>query len=309
ELAQVKQQIQVLEDRRIYLRTELSQMSPSSDPAALSEDELTGLQKEYESLSVQYTENHPTMIMLKGRIEALEESAPSVEAQNLDGQVTSESASQQIITDNPAYLQLQHELKTADVELAALKLSGQEIVEKIKEFEKRLMQSPQVEREYRSLTREYDNSLAKFKEIKAKQLEADLAESLERESMGERFSLIEPPQVPEKPTKPNRMAILFLGFVFSFAGGIGHVVLRESMDQTIHGSKEMMAITQVPALAVIPYITNSQDKNRGVTWRIIVILLFMVMIISSVAVIHFFYKPLDVLWYVILRKLGVEIVI
>ncbi|MEW8287814.1 MAG: lipopolysaccharide biosynthesis protein, partial [Candidatus Thiodiazotropha endolucinida] len=173
--------------------------------------------------------------------------------------------------------------------------------------EERLIQSPQVEREYRNLTRDYENALAKYQEVKAKQLEAELAESLERERKGERFSLIEPPQLPEEPDKPNRIAILFLGFVFSFAGGFGNVVVRESMDQSVYGSKSVAAITHAPPLAVIPYIECSEDQRQHTTNGAIAIFGLIAAMAITVVSVHLFYKPLDVIWYIVLQKLGIEL--
>ncbi|MEW8621312.1 MAG: lipopolysaccharide biosynthesis protein, partial [Candidatus Thiodiazotropha endolucinida] len=208
--------------------------------------------------------------------------------------------------DNPAYVQLETQLQAANSELASLKGMRDEIKGKIKDFEDRLMQSPQVEREYRNLTRDYENALDKYQEVKAKQLEAQLAESLERERKGERFSLIEPPQLPEKPDKPNRIAILFLGFVFSFAGGVGNVVVRESMDQAVYGSKGIMAITKMPPLAVIPYIECSDDHRQRNTSGIITVSSLFAAIGVILVSVHIFYKPLDVIFYIVLRKLGIE---
>ena len=182
-----------------------------------------------------------------------------------------------------------------------------EVKAKIIDFEQRLTQSPQVEREYRNLTRDYENALAKYKEVKAKQLEAELAESLERERKGERFSLIEPPQLPEEPYKPNRLALLFLGFTLSIAGGIGNIALRESMDQTIHGAKGVLAITQTPPLAIIPYIKNRREVRWHRSKIILLILGLILTIIVGALIVHYFRMPLDVLWYVLQRKLGIEI--
>ena len=87
--------------------------------------------------------------------------------------------------------------------------------QKINALESRLLKSPQVEREYLGLARDYENAVLKYREIKAKLMEAELAQELERGHKGERFSLIDPPTLPEQPIKPNRLAILFLGFIFS----------------------------------------------------------------------------------------------
>ncbi|MET0107539.1 MAG: lipopolysaccharide biosynthesis protein [Candidatus Thiodiazotropha sp.] len=303
ELIETIQQIRNLEERKIYLQSELTQISPITDIYNSSgnrvmgtEDRLRALQTEYLALATRYTDNHPTLIKMKGEIEVLE--------RELD---TGHRSEKNIThSDNPAYVQLETQLQAANSELASLKGMRDEIKGKIKDFEDRLMQSPQVEREYRNLTRDYENALDKYQEVKAKQLEAQLAESLERERKGERFSLIEPPQLPEKPDKPNRIAILFLGFVFSFAGGFGNIFVREHMDQAVYGSKNVMAITKAPPLAVIPYIECGEDRRQRNTSAAMTVSSLLAAIGVILISIHVFYKPLDVILYLVLREFGIE---
>ena len=42
-------------------------------------------------------------------------------------------------------------------------------------------------------------------------MEAQLAQNLETNRKGERFTLIEPPLPPEEPVSPNRLAVLIIG--------------------------------------------------------------------------------------------------
>jgi capsule polysaccharide export protein KpsE/RkpR len=280
-------------------------MSPTSDLYNSSgnrvmgtEDRLKSLQTEYVALSTRYTDDHPSMVKIIGEIKALKKEL---------GGNAGDSISTIAQSDNPAYLQLQTQLQAAETELASLKEMRVEIKSKIKDFENRLIQSPQVEREYLNLTRDYENALAKYQEVKAKQLEADLSESLERERKGERFSLIEPPLLPETPYKPNRIIILLLGFVLSFAGGFGNVALRESMDQTVYGTKGVAAITKAPPLAVIPYIESRENlQQKSVNGKLAIVGLMAALTVSLVSV-HLFYKPLDVIWHIVLRKLGIDL--
>ncbi|MEJ2612592.1 MAG: lipopolysaccharide biosynthesis protein [Candidatus Thiodiazotropha sp.] len=303
ELTNAKQQIQALQEKKIYLESELAQVSPKSDMynstgnrVMGSEDKLMALETEYVALATRYTDNHPRLIKMKGEIEALKAELGK-KANNLKKRRP----------DNPAYLQLQTQLKSVNSELASMQEKSQQYQDKILEIEKRLVEGPQVEREYRNLSRDYDNAQAKYREIKAKELEAELAESLEHENKGERFSLIEPPQVPEKPFKPNRLAIFFLGFVFSLAVGFGHVIVREGIDQTVYGSKGIQSITKAPPLAVIPFIECSEDHILRRKIRMISITSVVAVAVFLVLFVHFFYMPLDVIWYVVLRKLGVDV--
>ena len=205
--------------------------------------------------------------------------------------------------DNPAYIQLQAQLDAAESDLASYRNTEAELRARLDDYEKRITGAPQVEREYKNLTRDYENALAKYQEIKAKQMQAELAETLEKENKGEQFSLIEPPQLPEEPEKPNRLAILFLGFIFSMAGGIGTVAVSEAMDDSIHGARGVVEAVGMPPLAVIPYITNRADHRRNLARRLFRSLLFLAVIGGGAALIHFFFMPLDVLWFSILRRL------
>ena len=75
-------------------------------------------------------------------------------------------------------------------------------------YDARLLQIPEVEREYSELTRDYSNAQTRYREIKAKQLQAEGAMELEKDSKAERFSLGEPADLPQKPFSPNRPAII-----------------------------------------------------------------------------------------------------
>ena len=77
----------------------------------------------------------------------------------------------------------------------------------VKEFRRRIETGPKVEEAYKALTIERDNTQAKYDDLMQKLMEARVSQGLEKEQMGERFTLIEPANLPQKPIKPNRLAI------------------------------------------------------------------------------------------------------
>jgi uncharacterized protein involved in exopolysaccharide biosynthesis len=205
--------------------------------------------------------------------------------------------------DNPAYIQLQARLNAAQTEIRALEHSRDKLKAKLANYEARLIMAPLAEREYRLLTRDYENALTKYREIRSKQMEAQLSEKLERERKGERFVLIEPPLLPEEPVSPNRPAILFLGLVFSIAGGIGTAAVTESMDQTVRDVKDLRSLTNAHPLAVISTIETLGDQRRRLRIRILIVTLIVAVIGAAVAAVHVWVMPLDVLWFTVLRRL------
>lgn len=206
--------------------------------------------------------------------------------------------------DNPAYIQLAAQLNAVNTELDSFTKQKDSIKNKMNDLERRLIESPQVERAYLNLTRDYDNANLRYQEIKAKQNSAHLGEQLEKGQQGERLSLIEPPLMPEKPIKPNRMAILFLGFIFSIGGGIGAVTIAESMSQTIHGTASVTKLLTVPPLAIIPYAETKQTTRHRKSKRIIVAIVILTGLFGVVWLVNLFVMPLDVLWFSGLRKVG-----
>jgi uncharacterized protein involved in exopolysaccharide biosynthesis len=349
------QEMRTLEERQIYLRSELAQLSPNStlysaDGSRIlgTEDRLKSLEAQYVSMVARYSESHPDRIKMKKEIAALrKEIGVSGDTTELELQLKSLKADMAALRerysanhpdikklrrsiestrealaeasqektrndsrvrtpsrpDNPAYIQLQAQLEASKTELRGLKTKKKKLLAKLAEYEERLTKGPQVEREYRDLSRDYDNALAKYREVKSKEMEAELSETLEKERKGERFSIVEPPQLPEKPKKPNRIAILFLGFVFSFAGGVGTVAVRESLDHTLHGPNSITAAVQIPPLAVISYISNSEDIRRRIRRRVLWVLGTLAVIATALALVHFLHRPLDVIWFSVLRRL------
>ena len=137
-------------------------------------------------------------------------------------------------------------------------------------------------------------------------MEAQVSEGLETQRKGERFSLIDPPDVPEKPDKPNRPMILLLSVMLALVGGAGSGALLENIDRSIRGPQSLVNITQVFPLAVIPYIPNQSEYKSVIVNRRTIRLAGIGLAAACVIAVHFFWMPLDVIWFTILRKLGLD---
>jgi len=273
----------------------------ATDEAAELRLQIKDLKTQRASMRDRYSNKHPDVKKVQRNLDQAQLALKKAITERKQEQKESD-----LEPDNPVYIQLQTQLEAAEGELRSLHILRDELKVKLDDFESRLMKSPQVEREYRDLSRDYDNAMGKYKEVKAKQLEAELAEALERENKGERFSLIEPPLLPEKPSKPNRLAILFLGFIFSLAGGVGTVAVAEAMSDAIKDTQGLMMVTGEPPLITIPYIEIEAEREKKVAIRRRLIVAVLIAGLSSVVIFHFLIMPLDVLWFVVLRRLGMD---
>ena len=354
QLLEVERQLRSVDERKIYLKSQLAQLSPNNtqfsengERILSSADRLKALQTKYVSMSAIYSADHPDLVKLAKQITALElevgetddsrqlrekktqletelalatktygDDHPNVkklrntltkfdEALNNVPDTTDDNVRKQSKPDNPVYIQLLGDIEGADAEYRSLLQKQTELLAMKKDYESRLTNAPQVEREYRSLSRDYESAVLKYREINAKQMQAQLAEVLEVERKGERFTLIEPPQLPEEPVRPNRLAVVFLGGVFSLVGGAGSIVVSHSMDQSIRGAMGLQSLLGSAPLSVIPYMRNDEElgrKRRRLWW---LLLSLFVLLCSAIAAFHWLIMPLDVLWYAGLRHLGI----
>ncbi|MFO1435953.1 MAG: Wzz/FepE/Etk N-terminal domain-containing protein [Gammaproteobacteria bacterium] len=264
--------------------------------ATMIEKELEGARAELASLQQRYSANHPDVVRATRTVANLEKEAAEARARR-PNRDTSEP-------DNPAYIQLRTDLQSVDAEISAAQQQKETLRGKVADYEEKLSASPQVEREFRDLTRDYETSSLKYQEITQKLMAAQVSQTLETEQKGERFSLIEPPLVPEKPAKPNRLAIALLGSMLAFAGGIGSTAVAEALDPSIYGRTALTNLTGVPPLAVIPEIVTPSERRKRVAGRIAIVLALLAAVLAALAAIHFFYQPLDVLWFRAMRKFG-----
>jgi uncharacterized protein involved in exopolysaccharide biosynthesis len=194
-----------------------------------------------------HSDAYPTVVTLTRQISKLEEqlkNAPSNPATPVPTQQP----------DNPAYIQIQANREEARTERASLVAEQEQVRARLAELEQRNAAAPMVERDYVALMSDLDSAQKKHAELQQKQMEAQLAENMETERKGERFTLIEPPVEPEKPVSPNRLLILLLGTVLAVGTAIGLMVLLEGLDTRIRSREDIISLLDVPPLAVIPWV-------------------------------------------------------
>ena len=309
------------EDRLKSLKSQLASLKgrygPDHPDVISTEHEIEGLQKEVDSedgtadrmrqlsevkaklasASQKYSPEHPDVVRLQREVDSLEKAAQS------DAKVTTTQTAR-AHADNPAYIQVKGQLDALTVERESAVKKRDGLKAKYDDYERRMARSPEVERQYREMARELESTQLKYQEILSKQTEAQVSQNLETEQKGEKFTMIEPPQPPEKPVSPNRKVILAIGLVLALALGAGAIVARESLDVSVRGPGDIRALLQVPALASIPLIVTAADR----AWRQRVARYTwgggVAVIVLGALTIHFFIMPLDVLWLGVLRRFG-----
>lgn len=286
------------------LRREIETLKKESglqDDAVERETKLAELQAQLSLLRQKYAEDHPDVVALKRVYAALDKAVRSGADGPPDRAGTLRRARK---PDNPVYLNLKTQIDTVAAQLQSLRTERTDLRAKLSQFDVRLSQTPEVEREFLELARDMGGSRDRFRELRDKQTKAQIAEQLERGRKAERFTLIEPPVFPEKPYRPNRALILAIGVLLAVVAAVIAAAVRESLDQTVHASRDVVRVLQVPMLAVLPSLPSPDRVRRRARMRWLLAASATGLLLVALVAFHFTVMPVDVAWFGLLRRLG-----
>jgi polysaccharide chain length determinant protein (PEP-CTERM system associated) len=291
-LERLDEQLRSFKTQEGYLQTQLANISPFLENTDRSQ--LKTLETELATLRSRFSDEHPDVVKAEAAIQALKQKISLDETQkDMDAGEP----------DNSVYITLASQLASVQSEILSVKNQSRELLRAKAKYEARIEATPRVERDYRVLTTEQVNLRAKFDDLMRKFMEAEVAHGLEKDQKGERFTLIDPPRLPERPVKPNRKAIMVIGLVLGMGAGAGSAALREFTDQSVRSGDKLFAFTGVPVMGSIPGIVTRQDQRRRRAKRIVAVAATCLFIVAAVFVFHTWVMDLNVFWAKLSRKL------
>ena len=230
------------------------------DTRALDQAKYSTLQAQLTEALQRYGEKHPDVQRLRRQ---LDEMKAQMEAAPAPGITPPQGA-----PDNPMYIQLQNQLADADSQLRGINERAAALEANIAGLQKRILQTPTVEAEYSSLQSQHQVALQRYQSFKDKEADAQVAETMEQQSKGETFSVIEPPQYPDVPERPNRRLLMLVGIFMTGMLAAAAMVAIDMLDPRIYEPKSLMAAFGEMPLATVPYI-RTNDELRGRRLRMI----------------------------------------
>ena len=121
--------------------------------------------------------------------------------------------------------------------------------------------------------------------------------------MGERFTIIDPARLPEKPVKPNVPAILLIGIFLGAGAGIGTAALKEYNDRSIRDPNKLTELLRLPVLVTVPVIVTARDVLRQRIMRKRFITVAIAACVIVLILFHFLVMDLVILWARLTRRL------
>ncbi|MCE5336086.1 MAG: hypothetical protein LLG06_16005 [Desulfobacteraceae bacterium] len=264
-------------------------------------DQLRSLELELADLKSRYTDKHPAV---QSKVLEVERVRKEVEALPVGQQKAQKPKAvvKERLT-NPIYVSLKTDLEKLDISVESARGEIQRFEKMVAEVYDKLRSMPRVSKEYNELMTDYQNAKNQFTDLQVKFSSAQVAQGMEEEQLGETFHVVEPPFLPEKPVKPNRMAIIVIGFIAGLGIALGCATLVEFMDNSIQNVEGLEQITGLRVWTVIPSILTREELAGKRRKKMILVAGSMVAIILIIVAFHFWVMDLHVLFAKVERRL------
>ena len=244
DIKKIKREIKVLETK-----------VNSSDHTVKSIKRLEYLESQLVSKESESGPKHPEVIKIKKEIAALSKEINNQVSGSTKKKITEQNP------DNPVYINLATQINALEMEIRAVRKDEEKILQSIAEYQRRIETAPAVENELNALTRDYEASKEKYKEILNELMSAEVATNVEGMQRGQRFIIASPAYLPAKPFKPNRFAIIVVGFILALGTGFIIAAFQESMDDSVKSTDQIRQIVDAPVLSSISYIVTDREKR------------------------------------------------
>jgi uncharacterized protein involved in exopolysaccharide biosynthesis len=134
-------------------------------------------------------------------------------------------------------------------------------------YQGRVALSPAIEEQYKQLARDYENAQKNYQDLLGSKSKSDLALTMEQQQQGERMHLLNPANLPDSPSFPNRLLFAGGGLGAGLALGMGLALWLELRDKSIRTEEDARAALNLPMLVAIPWVGEAAETNGNGTGR------------------------------------------
>jgi uncharacterized protein involved in exopolysaccharide biosynthesis len=197
------------------------------------------------------------------------EAKQQTEAANPDPAVAADAAASSDPLKEKRRRDLTAELAVVDRELQDKQEHEKVLRDQLSTYQAKLEAIPTRESDLVALTRDYATLQSTYESLLTKREDAKLAANLERRNIGEQFRVLDPARMPEKPSKPNVIAISAAGAAAGLVIGLAVIGFLEYRDRSFATEGEVLRLCQLPVLTVIPELADEKDwkaRQRRRIW-------------------------------------------
>lgn len=212
------------------------------------------LQKNLDTMRMQFTEQHPDIISTKRLIKQLE-------AQKAEDAKSAKPGGDRGANYSPMLQQLNVSLSTAEARVASMRARVDEYTARYDRLKAQSVNGPELETQLAQLNRDYQVNKENYSQLVARRESARLSGDLSNTTDMVKFRVVDPPTVPLTPAGPNRLRLASLVFVGALIAGIAIALLMSQLRPTYLSQHGLRESTGLPILGSVSM--NWTDHERA----------------------------------------------
>jgi len=208
------------------------------------------LEMELGNLLATRTEEHPEVLKVKRELAYIQEL--------LRKEKDDKGAAETKEVRSPMYQEILARHADVKIEIEVVKMRISEYTKINDELKTRIQQIPNLEKELRSLDKKEQIAREIYETLQVKLEHSKVSREVELQQQENRFTIIDPPLVPLRPYKPNKLLIVIAGIMGAGFVSVGLIFMLEIIDPHVMRITEIEKLTQIPVIGTIPkiYIKN-----------------------------------------------------
>jgi polysaccharide chain length determinant protein (PEP-CTERM system associated) len=240
----------------------------ASNPQTL-EQQLSQLQAQLIDLQARYTDDHPDVIKTKADIAEVKKKLAEINNPTATTDTANDKGS---ASEPPEIRQLRLQIHQYEDLIVQTTRDQKKLQQEINVYQSRVASSPAIEEQYKELARDYDNAQKVYQDDLAKQSTSQMATQAEQQQQGAQMTLLNPANLPDSPSFPNRLFFAGGGLGAGLALGLGVALWLELRDKCIRTEADAEAALELPMLVSIPWVVetvpgNGNGNGKGHFWN------------------------------------------
>ena len=240
----------------------------STNPQTLQQ-QLATLQAQLISLQAHYTDDYPDVLKTKRDIAEVQRKLDEINAAAANP--TSVATDKENLTEPPEIRQLRMQIHQYEQLIVQGTREQQKLQMQIKDLQGRVALSPAIEEQYKELTRDYDTAQKFYEDRLANRKQAEMQVAAVQEQQGETMEVLNPADLPDSPSFPNRFLFAGGGFGGGLMLGLGLALWLEMRDTSLRTENDVVALLELPVLSQVPWVGVDEEekskKNGNRKWK------------------------------------------
>lgn len=258
-LEQAQTDLKDAELRRSTLQRELSsvpQFFPSdasaTGPPTNIEMQILQLETQLEDLLSRYTEQHPDVVQTRRRLEALRAQQQKEIAKAAEWAGGEKAGGGKAVgPSNPVYEQLKIQLVQEEAKIATLRNRVSEARTRLDQVQQEANRVPELEAELARLNRDYGVLLSRHQELVARREQERMSRAREVEAQDVKFRVLQAPEIPVRPSGPDRYLFLSFVLVVGLGSGAGFALLLGLSSDTFNNPNQLKEAFPFPVIGTV----------------------------------------------------------